>query len=128
VANSSYQILLGGSPVSADVYGALSLVEVEENADLPGAIELSLAIAADGSGDLTYVNDSTFQPYANLAVVVTANGQSPECIFDGFVLSHKLHLDRGLTAGKLVVWGQDTSWLMNLTETTKEWAERKEKW
>src|ERR1700733_15801436 len=102
----SYQILLSGSPVSAAVYSALSLVEVEENADLPGAIELSLAVVADGSGDLTYVNDGTFQPYANLAVVVTADGKSPECIFDGYVLSHKLHLDRGLTAAQLVVWGQ----------------------
>jgi phage protein D len=119
----SYQILNGGNPVDASLYGALSSVEVEESAELPGAIQLSLAIAADGSGDLTYVNDSNFFPYANLALVVTADGQPPECIFDGYVLSHKLHLDRGITASTLEVWGQDASWLMNLTETTKEWAD-----
>jgi phage protein D len=122
VANS-YQILVGGNPVSAGIYGALSSVDVEENADLPGAIELTIAVAADGSGDLTYVNDPTFQPLANLAVVVTADGKSPECIFDGYVLSHKLHLDRGLTAGRLMVWGQDSSWKMNLKENIKEWAD-----
>jgi phage protein D len=120
---SSYQILVGGNPVSAGVYGAVASVDVEENADLPGAIELNVAIAADGSGDLTYVNDSTFQPYANLAVVVSVDGKPPECIFDGYVLSHKLHLDRGMIAGRLVVWGQDTSWLMDLTENAKEWAD-----
>jgi hypothetical protein len=119
----SYQILAAGSPVDASIYGALSAVEVEENADLPGAIQLSVGIAADGSGDLTYVNNSIFAPYSNLAVVVTADGQTPACIFDGYVLSHKLHLDRGMTACTLDVWGQDASWLMNLGETTKEWAD-----
>jgi phage protein D len=119
----SYQILASGSPVAENLYGALTSLEVEENADLPGAIQLSVAIAADGSGDLTYVNDATFIPSANVAVVVTADGQAPECIFDGYVLSHKLHLDRGITASKLDVWGQDASWLMNLLETTKEWAD-----
>ena len=119
----SYQVLAGGSPVDASLYGALLSLEVEENADLPGAIQLSVSVVADGSGDLTYVNDSTFSPNANLAVVVTADGQPPECIFDGYVLSHKLHLDRGIVASKLDVWGQDASWLMNLTENTKEWAD-----
>jgi len=119
----SYQILNSGTPVDASLYGALSQLDVEESAELPGAINLSVAVAADGSGDLTYVNDSTFAPYANLAVVVSVDGQSPECIFDGYVLSHKLHLDRGITASKLEVWGQDASWLMNLSENTKEWAD-----
>jgi phage protein D len=119
----TYQVLISGSPVAASLYGALTSLEVEENADLPGAVQLTLAVATDGSGDLTQVNDSTFSPHANLAVVVTADGKPPECIFDGYVLSHKLHRDRGIVASKLEVWGQDTSWLMNLTETTKEWAD-----
>ena len=119
----TYQLLVGGSAVDAGVYGALASLEVEENADLPGAIELTVPVAADGSGDLTYVNDATFQPYANLAVVVTADGKSPECIFDGYVLSHKLHLDRGTTSSTLKVWGQDASWLMNLEDKAKEWSD-----
>jgi phage protein D len=69
------------------------------------------------------VNDPTFQPYTNLAVVVTADGQTPECIFDGYVLSHKLHLDRNITSSMLKVWGQDASWLMNLEEKATEWAD-----
>jgi phage protein D len=119
----TYQILVGGTAVDASVYAALASLEVEENADLPGAIELTVPIAADGSGDLTYVNDPTFQPYTNLAVVVTADGQTPECIFDGYVLSHKLHLDRGITSSTIKVWGQDASWLMNLEEKATEWAD-----
>jgi phage protein D len=119
----TYQILVGGSAVDASVYAALASVAVEEDAELPGAIELTVPVASDGNGDLTFVNDATFQPYANLAVVVTADGQAPECIFDGYVLSHKLHVDRGLTASTLKVWGQDASWLMNLAETTKEWSD-----
>lgn len=120
---SSYQILVGGSAVDASVYSALTSLEVEEHAELPGAIELTIPIASDGNGDLTFVNDATFQPFANLAIVVTADGQAPECIFDGYVLSHKLHLDRGVTSSTLKVWGQDASWLMNLEEKTTEWAD-----
>jgi phage protein D len=119
----SYQLLVGGAPVDAALYASISSVEVEENAELPGAIQLRLPVAADGSGDLTRVNDDTFRPFANLAVVVTPEDGSPECIFDGYVLSHKLHLDRGATASSLVVWGQDASWLMNLEDKVKEWAD-----
>ncbi len=119
----TYQLFFNGTPVDASLYSALNSLEVEENADLPGAIQLNLAVTADGDGDLTQVNQTTFSPYANLAVVVTADGQSPECVFDGYVLSHKLHLDRGVVSSSLEVWGQDASWLMNLTENTKEWAD-----
>jgi phage protein D len=119
----TYQLLLGGVPVDASFYGAVTQLQVEENADLPGAIQIAVVVAADGSGDLTQVNSSMFSPYANLAVVVTADGKSPECIFDGYVLSHKLHLDRGIVSSKLKVWGQDRSWSMNLTEKTHEWPD-----
>jgi phage protein D len=119
----SYQLLVDGAPVDPALYGAISSLEVEENAELPGAIQLRLSVAADGSGDLTMVNDDTFRPFANLAVVVTPEGGTPECIFDGYVLSHKLHLDHGVTASTLQVWGQDASWLMNLDEKVKEWSD-----
>jgi len=46
-----------------------------------------------------------------------------ECIFDGFVLSEKLHLETGAVSSTLDVWGQDASWLMNLEEKTKEWVD-----
>ncbi|HEU4732554.1 MAG TPA: hypothetical protein VFT22_31885, partial [Kofleriaceae bacterium] len=119
----TYQLLVDGAPVDAALYGSISSLEVEENAELPGAIQLRIPVAADGSNDLTQVNDDTFRPFANLAVVVTPEDGSPECIFDGYVLSHKLHLDRGTTAGSLAVWGQDASWLMNLEEKVKEWSD-----
>jgi phage protein D len=74
-------------------------------------------------GDLTYVNDSRFAPFANLAVVATAEGGSDQCIFDGYVLSHKLHLETGTTSSTLEVWGQDASWLMNMEEKAREWVD-----
>jgi phage protein D len=46
-----------------------------------------------------------------------------ECIFDGCVLSHKLHLEKGTTDCTLAIWGQDASWLMNLEEKVKEWVD-----
>ena len=46
-----------------------------------------------------------------------------QCIFDGYVLSQKLHLETGTTNSTLEVWGQDASWMMNLTEKTREWVD-----
>jgi phage protein D len=144
---STYQILLNGKGADADLYTALSSLEVEENLDLPGAVQLSLPESRSDSGDLTYESDSRFQPFANLAVVVSpsaglsagspaaalgaaasalgiggSGGPSAECIFDGYILSHKLHLETGNANSTLTIWGQDASWLMNLEEKVKEWV------
>jgi len=118
----SYQLLVDGQPMAADVRAAIASLEIEEHAEQPGAIELSVPVASDGASDLTRVNDAAFRPFANLAVVVTVESGRSECIFDGYVLSHKLHLDRGTAASTLQVQGQDASWLMNLEDKVKEWA------
>lgn len=120
---SSFQLLLDGTPADDSLVSSLSSLEVEENIDLPGAIQLNLGVSASAEGDLTFVNDSGLAPFANLAVVATPDGQDPQCIFDGYVLSHKLHLETGGTSSSLQVWGQDASWLMNLEEKTKEWVD-----
>jgi Phage tail baseplate hub (GPD) len=120
---SNYQLLVDGTPVDQDLYDALSSLEVEENLDLPGAIQLHLPVTTDGQGDLSFAGDDRFRPFANLAVVVQLENGSPECIFDGLVLAHRLHLETGVTDSTLRVWGQDSEWLMNLEEKTREWAD-----
>jgi hypothetical protein len=122
----SYALYVDGDAAGDEIYSVLTSVVVEEHADLPSAIQLTLPIAADGSGDITRINDSAFRPYANLAVVVTPSGGDPECIFDGYVLSQKIRVDRGLTTSTLQVWGQDASWMMNRVETVQEWADMDE--
>src|SRR6266403_3674850 len=119
---STFQLLMDGT-AAADLYPEIASLEVEESADMPGAIQITLPVDRSDNGDLTFVSDSRFRPFANLAVVATPEGKSDECIFDGYVLSHKLHLDKGTTASKLEVWGQDASWLMNLEEKIKEWID-----
>ena len=145
---STYQLLLNGQPADADLYTAVSSLEVEESLDLPGAVQLTVPVGTSATGDLTYVSDSRLQPMANLAVVVTpaagsaagspaaalgaaasalgvggSGSPGAQCIFDGYVLSHKLHLETGNANSTLSVWGQDASWLMNLQETVKEWVD-----
>jgi len=145
---SSYQIFFNGQAATPDFYNAIATLEVEENMDLPGAIQISLPVSRTQSGDLSYVSDSTLQPMVNVAVVVTpptggassavgaaaaavgaltgggsGGGSAVQCIFDGYVLSQKLHLESGATNSTLTVWGQDASWLMNLTENVKEWVD-----
>ncbi|MFT3770704.1 MAG: contractile injection system protein, VgrG/Pvc8 family [Minicystis sp.] len=119
---ASYKLLLDGAEIDADLHAAIGSVEVEENVELPGAIQLTLPVAAQGD-DLSHTADPALQPHAHLAVVVNADGKPSECIFDGYVLSHKLHLEKGATDSSLTVWGQDASWIMNLEEKVHEWAD-----
>jgi hypothetical protein len=145
---STYQLLMNGQAAEADLYTAVDSLEVEENMELPGAVQLTLPVARTDAGDLTYVSDARFQPLVNLAVVVApgdgaagggaaaalagaasalggggGGGAGPQCIFDGYILSHKLHLETGNANSTLIVWGQDASWLMNLEEKVKEWTD-----
>jgi phage protein D len=120
---STFQLILNGTPADDAFLNALSMLEVEENADLSSAIQLNLAVSRSELGDLNFVNDAGLQPFANLAVIATAEDKPDECIFDGYVLAHKLHLETGITASNLQVWGQDASWLMNLEEKAREWVD-----
>lgn len=120
---NTFKLLLDGNQADDALYTALASLEVEENADLPGAVQFTLPVSRSASGDLTYASDGRFMPFVNVAVVVTPEGKASECIFDGYILAHKLHLDTGTTASTLQVWGQDASWLMNLEEKVKEWVD-----
>jgi hypothetical protein len=124
----TFEVMFGepAEPASPEFYDLVSSVEVEENADLPGAVQITMPIAVEGAPgfeDVTLVGDDRFKPYARIAVVATPEGQSGARIFDGHVLSHRIHLDPG-TAATLQVWGQDASCLMNLTEVVKPWNEK----
>ncbi len=124
----TFEVLFGDdSEVRAaerSFYDSLQLLEVEENADLPGAIQLTLPTTSQGAAgaeDLSVVGDREFRPYGRVAVVVRGEGTSDdECIFDGYVLAHSIHLDPGTTSSTVQVWGQDASCLMNLIDRTKE--------
>jgi len=119
---SSYQVLFNGSPADQAFYDVVSRLDVEENADLPDAISLQLPVAVQ-NGDLSWVGDARIAPYSNVAVVVTPpGGGRPQCIFDGYVLSQKVHMPTGTTGATVDVWGQDASVLMGLTETVREWS------
>jgi len=144
---ASYQFTINGQPADPVLYTSVASLEIEESMDMPGALQLTLPVVRSNDGDLAYVSDARFAPLANIAVVATAgtggaagaaggaigaavsavgsggNGSTAQCIFDGYVLSHKLHLETGITKSTLVVWGQDATWLMNLTEKAKEWID-----
>jgi phage protein D len=118
---STYEVTFDGAPASDDFYDALTSLEVEENAELPDAMKLSLPVATVAN-DLTWVNDARVKPYANVTVSATPADGARQCIFDGYVLSHAIHLQAGITASKVDVWGQDASVLMGLEEKVREWS------
>lgn len=138
---SSYQLLLGGQAADQTLTTLLAALEVEESMDLPAGLQFSLPLSRSTDGDFTYINDARFAPLANVAVVAAPAGDSAagplgavaealggatpagQCIFDGYVLSHKIHLETGATNGQLTVWAQDASWLMNAEEKAREWID-----
>jgi phage protein D len=119
----TYQLVLDGSPVDDRFYTRMTALEVEESVDLPGAIMLKLPVSTDGNGDLTFVSDANLQPFVTAAVIVQQENDEAQCVFDGLILQHRLHLETGAVKSELQVWGQDASWLMNLEEKSKEWVD-----
>ncbi len=129
---SSYQLLLSGQPADQALTTLLAALEVEESMDLPAALQLNLPLSRGADGDFTYINRKEFAPLATVALIATPAGDSAagplgaappagQCIFDGFILSQKLHLETGTTNSTLTVWAQDASWLMNVEEKAREW-------
>ncbi len=120
---SAFQVLCSNSPADEALYNALITLEVEENCDLSGAMQLTLAVSRDSKGEPTFVNDTRLGPQSKLAVVATGADNKSQCIFEGVTLSHRLHLEGAATTGStLVVQAQDLSWQMNREEKTREWT------
>jgi hypothetical protein len=111
----------GGAEPSSALTEALQSVEVEENVDGPSAMTITLPVNRASSGDLTYVDDGSFEPYTPVSVVLRTGLFSAQCVFDGYVLSWQLHLDRATAKSSVKVWAQDASCLMNLNDVVREW-------
>jgi hypothetical protein len=118
------QFAAGGTAVPSEFYDAIKQLEVEESSEVPGTLVLRLPVNRTSAGDLQFVGDGTFEPMTNVTLTVTpaASGSSPQCVFDGYVLSWRLHLDRATTSSTIDIWAQDASWLMNIGDTVTEWS------
>lgn len=117
-----FELRFGDGASGGDLLAILRSLEIEEHADLPGAFELTLPVntnGAIGSEDLTVLGDEAVQPYSPMSVVVTGD-RGDECIFDGYVLAHRIHLDHGTTNASVRIWGQDATCLMNLEERVEQ--------
>ncbi len=120
--STTFDILANGASAT-DFVSAFAELEVEENADLPGAFSLTLPVTRTDTGDLDVVDDQRLAPLANLAVTARADDGETHCLIDGFVLSHAAHLDGRAAASTLKVWGLDATWSMNMEEKTREWVD-----
>lgn len=118
---AGFALLAGGAPAD-DLIGAMQSLEVEENADAPGAFALTLPLSAL-DGELDWVGDPRLAPLAPIAVIARGADGPDECVFDGYVLAHKVKVAPGVVDSHVRVWGQDASWLMNMTERQREWVD-----
>jgi hypothetical protein len=120
--SAGFALLAGGSGAD-DLIGVMTSLEVEENADAPGAFALTLPLSAV-DGEIDRVGDPRLAPLAPIAVVARGSDDGPdECVFDGYVLAHSIRLSPGIVDSSLRVWGQDASWLLNMTEQAREWVD-----
>lgn len=120
--SSLFDILIGGTSAK-DFDADIVELEVEENADLPGAFSLTLPVATTSGGDYDTPSDSRLAPLSNICVTAQAQDGITHCLIDGYVLAQQIHLDTGTAKSTMKVWGQDASWLMNTTEQAKEWVD-----
>jgi hypothetical protein len=119
----SVQLQVGGTPVPYAFYDAIQQLEVEESSDRPGTLLLRLPVNRTSAGDLQFVGDGTFEPMTNVCLTVTpARSSVTQCIFDGYALSWRLHMDRASTSSAIDIWAQDASWLMNIDDNVTEWS------
>ncbi len=117
------QLSVAGTAVPDEFYDAIQQLDIEESSDQPGALLLRLPVNRTSAGDLQFVGDGTFEPLTSVSLTVTpvSSGQT-QCIFDGYVLSWRLHLDRSSATSTIDIWAQDASWLMNVDDIVTEWA------
>jgi phage protein D len=120
--SSLFDIIIGGT-AAKDFDADIIELEVEENADLPGAFSITLPVALASGGDYDTVSDPRLAPLSNIAVTAQASDGQTHCLIDGYVLAQQIHLDTGTAKSTIKIWGQDASWLMNVTEQAKEWAD-----
>jgi hypothetical protein len=113
---------LGGKPVAKGFYDMIELLEVEENADRADALLMRVPVNRTSAGDLGGVGDGTFEPFTTISVTLTPPQGGAQCIFDGYLLSWTLHLDRVSGCSTLEAWAHDSSWRMNLSDSVKEWS------
>ena len=118
----SFDLLVGGTAVT-DFDTTLLDLEIEENLDMPGAFRVTLPVKVTAEGDYDTPSDLRFGPMSNIAVTAQASDGQTHCLIDGYVLSQEIHLDAAAAASTLKISGQDASWLMNMTETVREWAD-----
>ena len=62
-----FDIIISGTAAS-DFDADIVELEVEENADLPGAFSITLPVTAKSSGDYDTVSDPRLAPLSNIAV------------------------------------------------------------
>jgi hypothetical protein len=116
------QLCVGGSPVPQAFYNAISSLQIEEHSDQPGSLVLKLPISLTSAGDLEFVGDGTFEPFTPITFVAVGGDSQAQCLFDGYILSWRVHLDRAVTSSTIEVWAQDATWLMAQVENVVEWS------
>ena len=120
MADTSYRLLINGSPAAQELIDAIAQIEVEDDAGLASAFRLRLPIGLTADGDWTWVAEDIFKPLTPVAISVRV-GTATEQIISGYVTTHRIHFDDSPGASFFEVAGMDAGTLLNLEEKVVAW-------
>jgi phage protein D len=117
----SYALLIDGAPVSGDLMAAIQQLEVEDHTDKAAMLRLRLGIGVGPScGSWAFVDDATFQPLANVQVLVSV-GSKTEPLISAFVINTNGNFSNRPGESTLEVVAMDPSIHLHLKERVKDW-------
>ena len=144
MADKTYQIAFGGTPVDQDFYGDVLSLRVEESVSAANLFQLQLATQLTDDGTWRYVDDDRFALFSKVSIKIGFSGGGGLAgalgalatalgvgggndglipVFDGYVTA--VHFDVGSEPGNssILVSGMDTSVLMSLEEKIAVWKD-----
>ena len=121
---STFRLLLDGTPADDALLTAMTSLEVEENADLPGAMQFQPAGQPLRQGRPQRRGElpvSSLRP--NSPSWRRPKGKRTNAFSTASSFRRNCIWRPDSPTRPLQVWGQDASWLMNLEEKAREWVD-----
>lgn len=120
MAATTFTLLVGGAPASAEVVRAVQSIEVDCTIDRASAFRIRLGIAKTTAGDWTVLADDAFGPEATVSIMLTA-GASLTPLINGFATAREVAYSDVAGGSTLDVSGLDVTSQMNLRENVVGW-------
>ena len=108
---------------ASDIISSLLEMEVEDDHRLTATFKLKLAINRTGGGTWIYLDDERLKLWNKIKITLNIKGADTELI-KGYITQIKPHIEIEENNCCLIVTGMDSSCLMSVEETIKDWPNK----